>query len=94
MEIKTDGAQERPANEYLLSADCLQGDELPRGFERMTPSRSLLWVIVESQTRMIRDIECGSGYSLLLKHAMPRLIVTDNGRVLRNGRKGAGGNVQ
>ena len=95
MEIKADRAQERPASEYLLAAGCLQVDELPGGFERVTPRRPLLWIVVESQTCMIRDIECGSGYSLLLKHAMPRLIVTDNnGRPLRNGRKGAGGDVQ
>ncbi len=94
MEIKADRAQERPASEYLLAADCLQIDELPRGFERVTPRRPLLWIVVESQTRMIRDIQVHELYSLLLKHGLPRLIVNDNGRALRNERKGAGGDVQ
>lgn len=93
MEIKADRAQERPASEYLLAADCLQAGELPRGFERVT-RRPLLWIVVESQTRMIRDIQVHELYSLLLKHGLPRLIVTDNGRALTNGRKGAGGDVQ
>lgn len=94
MESKTIRVQEPPASKHLLVVDCLQVGELPRGFERMAPRRPLLWIAVESQTRMIHDIQLHELYSLLLKHGLPRLIVTDNGRALRNGRKGAAGDVQ
>jgi hypothetical protein len=99
MESKTIRAQERPANRHLLVVDCGQGDELPRGFKRLAPTQPRLWIIVDGHSRMIRDIQWGSGqvhelYQLLLKHSLPRLIVTGNDRALGNRRKGGDGNVQ